>query len=769
MSLILAISIVMPNLRNPRRREGKNRLMIQNRIGWRMLKGTVLLQHRSLPPLTDPGNSGVSKSSAGTPSRVANAIKKKTLLSNEDEAEETVADAYDKFFRSGQESDHEETEVSSQTAISNKNAKKRPTETIKPDENLTNSKRVGQRKAKQSDAETSKRASTAEELEAAQATIRAAIAQNSLRRNQATVNDTATADAGLSAAISKLSSSIMGGPPTYTSDTVPATETRPSSSSISKEAKSRRLKKLPHVNGHSHTTLHAPLEPRSSAAVSTIEMDVFGPVTNPSSAVKKWSESGPKNNGREGDSSLDKSSPNGGVTLKEMISGDDEELGALIRGPQRGRMSVGQILSVAIAGRDEDDVNGELEEDEEIQPKYRSFSVADASSSEDEIEDGASSDAVPETGRQASVPLVASSIPQEHRCASPAMGSSAADLKVVVSKGSEQPAGDDDHPVNGALVPAAPEEESHAPPISPKLPTRPEPDSPIESFDEPQQAFQTHIWSPPPRTNGLLKRMKGKSVSLSPQKPRLQPPMLSRNGKLNGVSEEADPEAPKIASQLPSTQLTALMESIDFDSAPKPVSPTLRRQSLDTWAILKPSSPNTDADSSMNYDELVSMNYEELTSSTRNDRRLASQVTTQQTAERASPSDFHDSQPTDDPLFLPSECQHPFPYSQYQAGTDDQALDANDSEDEDEVEATVKSERDVTASSFRRLTDIGSQRNFFSNQPLGRQKAAFSRLTQKDLYGNEIDDDESDSSDGDSDRGTEKTSHIPQSRRAGAK
>ncbi|SJK97544.1 uncharacterized protein ARMOST_00796 [Armillaria ostoyae] len=720
----------------------------------------------TVSPSADPDIPGASKSSAEKASRVSNTIKKntglapevpiseslstatkkgkkkkekKTLLPNEGEAEETVVDAYDKFFRSGQELDHE---VPSQAALSSKNAKKRPTEITKPDEDSTNSNRIGQRKTKKSDAETSKRHSTTEELEAAQATIRAAIAQKSSRRKQAAVDDAVTTDIGLSTDASKATSpSIADGPPTAT---VQVAEIKTSSTSTSKQAKqSRQLKKVP---------LHAPLERHSSPAASTTEIDVFGPVTSPASVAKKGSGSGPKNNGRKSGSSPEKSRSSRDVPMKAMISGDDEELRALIRGPQRGRVDVGQILSVAAAGGDEDDAAGELEEDEEIQPRYCSFAAADASSSEEEIEDDDSPDVVSETDRQTSVPLVAPSISHE---------SSATDSNDAASKDAEQRAGDDGHPVNSVLVPDTPEEESPASPISPKPPTEPEPGSPIESFDEPQQALQTHVGSPPRRPNGLLKRMKGKSASLSPQQSRLRP-MLSKIGKLNGVSEETDSEAQKIASQLPPTESPALPEPIDLDNVPMPVSAKPRRQSLDTWAILKPSSPNTDADSSMNIDELVSVNYDEVTSSTPNDRRLAFQATTQQMAEGASSLDSHDSQPTDDPLFIPSESQHPFPYSQYQA------VSAHDSEDEDEVEATVKSGPDVTASSFRRLTDIGSQRTFFSSQPPGWQKADFSRPTLQDLYGNGPDD-ESDSSDGDSDGGGERTSHIPQSRRAGAK
>ncbi|KAK0212803.1 hypothetical protein DFS33DRAFT_67920 [Desarmillaria ectypa] len=123
----------------------------------------------SVSPLADLGNPRTSKSSAGKSSRVSNVVKKniglapevpiskslsaagkkekkkkaqKTLLSNEGEPEETVADAYDNFFRSGQELDHDH-EVSNQVAFSSKNAKKRPTEITKADGDSTNSAYTG--------------------------------------------------------------------------------------------------------------------------------------------------------------------------------------------------------------------------------------------------------------------------------------------------------------------------------------------------------------------------------------------------------------------------------------------------------------------------------------------------------------------------------------------------------------------------------------------------------------------------------------------------
>ncbi|KAK7472740.1 hypothetical protein VKT23_000850 [Stygiomarasmius scandens] len=116
------------------------------------------------------------------------------------------------------------------------------------------------------------------------------------------------------------------------------------------------------------------------------------------------------------------------------------------------------------------------------------------------------------------------------------------------------------------------------------------------------------------------------------------------------------------------------------------------------------------------------------------------------------------------PLFIASESQMQFPYSQWQ----NEEAGAADSDDEEEVEAaiTVPSRR-TSVTSYRRLTDIASQHTLFSpalSQPLEPDRSQKSSTdmygTAADLYG--VDSDTESDTDGES-------SHIPKSRRAGTK
>jgi len=129
--------------------------------------------------------------------------------------------------------------------------------------------------------------------------------------------------------------------------------------------------------------------------------------------------------------------------------------------------------------------------------------------------------------------------------------------------------------------------------------------------------------------------------------------------------------------------------------------------------------------------------------------------------------DDNGDQPVDDdahPLFIASESQMQFPYSQWQ----NEEAGAADSDDEEEVEAAITApSRRTSVTSYRRLTDIASQHTLFSaalSQPLEPDRSQKSSTdmygTAADLYG--VDSDTESDSDGES-------SHIPKSRRAGTK
>jgi hypothetical protein len=124
------------------------------------------------------------------------------------------------------------------------------------------------------------------------------------------------------------------------------------------------------------------------------------------------------------------------------------------------------------------------------------------------------------------------------------------------------------------------------------------------------------------------------------------------------------------------------------------------------------------------------------------------------------------------PLFLHSESQQSFPYSQYPP---QETRDSEDEEDEDEVLASVVKPQKMTKSSsqFRSLTEIASQPTLFTPTMRLTQNNRPSKEELMNLYGrgNRGEEEES-SSDSDteseSDAGAKaQTSHIPLSRRAG--
>ncbi|KAF5370773.1 hypothetical protein D9758_001957 [Tetrapyrgos nigripes] len=116
------------------------------------------------------------------------------------------------------------------------------------------------------------------------------------------------------------------------------------------------------------------------------------------------------------------------------------------------------------------------------------------------------------------------------------------------------------------------------------------------------------------------------------------------------------------------------------------------------------------------------------------------------------------------PLFIASESQTQFPYSQWK---DDDDLGA-DSDDEEEVEAAVRVQsRTNSSASYRRLTDIASQRSLFPLQLSQVPEPTKLQNSSADMYGMAASAYGEDS-DSDSDSDAEQ-SHIPKSRRAGVK
>jgi len=134
----------------------------------------------------------------------------------------------------------------------------------------------------------------------------------------------------------------------------------------------------------------------------------------------------------------------------------------------------------------------------------------------------------------------------------------------------------------------------------------------------------------------------------------------------------------------------------------------------------------------------------------------------------------------DDPLFILTESQPPFPYSQWNSVEHfgesplqgvPRIPSPTESADEEEVEVSVKSvpRNQKSRAPYRKLTDITSQQTLFSTPALLRP-ASFPSLRNKlnDLYGRDGQEEESDpESDSGSDADGEAKSHIPKSRRAG--
>jgi len=132
-------------------------------------------------------------------------------------------------------------------------------------------------------------------------------------------------------------------------------------------------------------------------------------------------------------------------------------------------------------------------------------------------------------------------------------------------------------------------------------------------------------------------------------------------------------------------------------------------------------------------------------------------------------SDSGDGAMQDNPLFVLSSSQVPFPYSQWQGGSYTAQAEDTPTESEDEVSVEPKTKPPSVAPKFRKLTDIASQAMFsqdiLSPTPFPLTPVV-SNKPKKHL--SDDSDDEEDDDDSVSDSDTPGKSHIPKSRRAGA-
>lgn len=293
-----------------------------------------------------------------------------------------------------------------------------------------------------------------------------------------------------------------------------------------------------------------------------------------------------------------------------------------------------------------------------------------------------------------------------------------------------------------------------------------------------------------------------------PKEPRLPEQMKLQNGKAFKRSQPVDSLTPSLSqssqksSVARTTRASARLQSLSL-LTPPPFPMTIGRQSRlirasnskrttksttgptitlsdsqssmtpQSWAVLKGSSPLPDADTTM-IDELQSSSP---------DPRSDKNVTAYTETEESAPGNEEGYTSPKAPLFIHSETQPSFPYSQWADVSQPQEEDQedpndpilNDSQDEIEVETTMQSQTKANPRSsmkYRRLTDIASQRVLFST-PTSLRPARFptSGQAEKDMYGRTTKEEVESETDTDSDDSTQIKikSHIPKSRIAGVK
>jgi len=185
--------------------------------------------------------------------------------------------------------------------------------------------------------------------------------------------------------------------------------------------------------------------------------------------------------------------------------------------------------------------------------------------------------------------------------------------------------------------------------------------------------------------------------------------------------------------------------------------------SLNTWEVLN--------DNSSQVGDITMMMQDELQSSPSTQTPLpkfANGQTTKESEHDPSSQEDNGLSTTKEPLFILTESQPGFPYSQWATGHGPES--ANDSEDEEEVAAVVKPQlaRQMASHSFRRLTDITASQQLFQ-APIRMQPSqlASSKDTSNDPYGRKGKESESEESDTESDSDEDTPTHIPKERRAG--
>jgi hypothetical protein len=304
---------------------------------------------------------------------------------------------------------------------------------------------------------------------------------------------------------------------------------------------------------------------------------------------------------------------------------------------------------------------------------------------------------------------------------------------------------------------------------TPKIPVTPH----LNGFQTPARTRQT-------KTVSVTEVVKGSSQP--PTKKLAKETKKSKKGEAKAAAKLRTPSPTNEDTELNTSQ----SQTTELD-VPLPPSPPM---SLDTWETMRPETPAGTTASDVMVDELQSDTEPIPFSLKPQFQRKSAAFGRKQSVSRlkqaiqASEDHGKGKAKAKTPLFIPSESQTTFPYSQYQTQGSDPVV-SDSEEEEEEVRATVVKKPPASQpqpTRYRKLSDFASKASMLFTPTILRQSTGLLQNTmsvptkRKDrlnqLYGVMRVKNGGDESDDDSDKGSdsdaEKISHIPKSRKAGA-
>ena len=287
--------------------------------------------------------------------------------------------------------------------------------------------------------------------------------------------------------------------------------------------------------------------------------------------------------------------------------------------------------------------------------------------------------------------------------------------------------------------------------IKPPLATQPHP----QAQEEEGEGESPAAVSNPPQSSVLPGKTPAKSSSKTPvtTKARAKTPAKTA-AKASKLASKASARGRGKANDVDREEASTFDTDINDEDSHVP-----EQASLNTWEVLN--------DSSSLVGDITMMMEDELQSSPSAQTPFPKIANGQSTKESEHDPASQDNGP-EEPLFILTQSQPGFPYSQWATGHGPES--ANDSEDEEEVAAVVKPQlaRQMASHSFRRLTDITASQQLFQ-APIKMQPSqlASSKDTSNDPYGRKGKESESEESDTESDSDEDTPTHIPKERRAG--